>query len=149
MGASVRKIYYNELGQLLELYRHLNEEDPDISGEKGTLELWDRIVTDPGQKIFVVEEDGKLVASCTLILVPNLTRGGKPYALIENVVTHADYRKRGFGRAVLEKAAAAAREAGCYKVMLMTGRKDDGVMTFYEKAGFDRGMKTAFCTKFQ
>jgi hypothetical protein len=33
--------------------------------------------------------------------------------------------------------------------MLMTGRKDEGIMTFYERAGFDRDMKTGFCMKFK
>ncbi len=55
----------------------------------------------------------------------------------------------GYGRAVLRKAVATARENGCYKVMLMTGRKDEGTLTFYEKVGFERGMKTGFCIKFK
>lgn len=133
---------------MLKLYRYLNSEDPDISAEQGTIGLWEKIFNDPGQCVFVAEADGQLVASCILVIVSNLTRGGKPYALIENVVTHDDYRKKGYGRAVLEKAIETAREEGCYKVMLMTGRKDEGINSFYEKAGFDRSMKTGFCIKF-
>ncbi len=42
-----------------------------------------------------------MVATCTLVVIPNLTRGGTPYALIENVVTHTDHRNKGYwqGRA--------------------------------------------------
>ncbi len=149
MIENVRKVYFNELNKLLELYKYLNTEDPDISREQNTINLWENIINDPSLKIFVVEEGDRIVASCTLIIVKNLTRGGKPYALIENVVTHADHRNKGFGKAVLEKAINTAKEEGCYKVMLMTGRKDEGVMTFYEKAGFSRDMKTGFCIKFK
>lgn len=149
MIEKVRKIYFNELNKLLELYKYLNPDDPDISTDPNTIYLWEDIINDPTQKIFVAEEGDRIVASCTLVIVKNLTRGGKPYAIIENVVTHGDYRHKGFGKAVLEKAINTAKEEGCYKIMLMTGRKDEGVMTFYEKAGFDRDMKTGFCIKFK
>lgn len=148
MSCNVRKVREDELDQLLGLYRYLNPDDPDISGREETANLWRSILSDKTQFLFVAEEEGQLVASCTLIIVNNLTRGGNPYALIENVVTREDCRKRGFGRAVLEKAIDTAKRKGCYKVMLMTGRKDEGVLQFYEKVGFRRDIKTGFCIKF-
>ena len=146
---AVRKVRVDELKKLLELYRQLNLDDPDISAANGTKELWNDILRDSDQSIFVVEKDGTLIASCTLVVINNLTRAGKPYALIENVVTHSSYRRMGYGRAVLDKAIAAAREKGCYKIMLMTGRKDEGTLAFYDKSGFERGTKTGFCIKFK
>jgi GNAT superfamily N-acetyltransferase len=148
MACNVRKVREDELDQLLGLYRYLNSGDPDISGREETTNLWRSILNDKAQFLIVAEADGRLVASCTLVIVNNLTRGGSPYALIENVVTHEDYRKRGFGRAVLEKALETAKKHGCYKVMLMTGRKDEGILQFYEKVGFRRDIKTGFCIKF-
>ncbi len=148
LDEKVRLINYDELDKLLLLYRYLNPEDPDISGKDETTALWEKIFNDPHQHVFVIEEDGQIVASCTLVTVNNLTRGGSPYGLVENVVTHGNYRKRGYGKAVLKKAVEAARSIGCYKVMLLTGRKDEGTLTFYENAGFTRGMKTGFCIKF-
>lgn len=79
-----------------------------------------------------------------LVIVPNLTRDTGPFALIENVVTHADYRRHGHGGAVLDAALAAAWEAGCYKVMLMTGPRRESTLRFYERAGLERDSKTAF-----
>ncbi|HEX3028646.1 MAG TPA: GNAT family N-acetyltransferase, partial [Clostridia bacterium] len=64
-----------------------------------------------------------------------------------NVVTHKDYRKRGYGKAVLQKAIEAARERNCYKVMLMTSRKEESTLRFYEEAGFEKGTKTGFVYK--
>ncbi|MBK6004527.1 hypothetical protein JJB11_00365 [Ramlibacter ginsenosidimutans] len=37
--------------------------------------------------------------------------------------------------------------AGCYKVMLQTGRLDEGTFRFYESAGFDRHGKQAFIAR--
>ncbi len=148
MTVTVRKVKPEELDKLLDLYRHLNPEDPDIKGQKHIREIWQEICADPSTYCFAVEEDGLLVSSCTLAVIRNLTRGGQPYGLIENVVTHAAYRKKGYGSAVLEKAVETARSNGCYKVMLMTSRKEESTLNFYEKAGFKRGQKTAFIIKF-
>ena len=91
--------------------------------------------------------DGGPVSSCTLTLTPNLTRGCRPYGVIENVVTDAGFRKRGFAKAVLEKALAYSWSSNCYKVMLMTGRTDEATFRLYESVGFNRHTKQAFvCT---
>ena len=88
--------------------------------------------------------NGELVSTCTLTMIPNLTRMGRPYGLIENVVTHPDYRKQGLGTQVLRYALNIAWEHGCYKVMLMTGSKREETLLFYEKVGFKRDIKTGF-----
>jgi GNAT superfamily N-acetyltransferase len=79
--------------------------------------------------------------------VPNLTRGARPYGLIENVVTHPDWRGRGIGTAVLHHALNLAWDADCYKVMLLTGRTDEATLGFYERAGFAGGEKTGFVAR--
>ncbi|WP_210237842.1 GNAT family N-acetyltransferase [Aliirhizobium smilacinae] len=93
--------------------------------------------------IIVGQAGDALATSCTLVVVPNLTHGGTPYGLIEYVVTHREYRNRGFGRQVLLYAAEAAWKAGCYKVMLMTGSKRRETLDFYLGAGFEQS-KTGF-----
>ena len=110
-------------------------------------ELWKEIFNEPSRYFFVVEEHGLIVSSCTLMVIKNLTRSGKPFGFIENVVTHKDYRNRGFGTAILQKAVEVAKENKCYKVMLLTGRKEESVLRFYEQAGFEKGIKTGFIIK--
>jgi GNAT superfamily N-acetyltransferase len=85
-----------------------------------------------------------LVSSCTLAIIPNLTRGCRSYGVIENVVTHPNRRRIGLGRRVLSAALTAAWQADCYKVMLATGSHREETLRFYEQAGFERGGKTFF-----
>ena len=92
----------------------------------------------------VADLGGQLVATCVLAIIPNLTRGARPYAIIENVVTHKSYRRRGLGTAVLLHAVQAARSRNCYKIMLLTGSQRPETLRFYERVGFTRNVKTGF-----
>jgi GNAT superfamily N-acetyltransferase len=140
----IRKIREDELSSLLSLYRYLHPADPELTVTADVEQLWHRIVANPLLHYFVAEVDGEIVSTCTLAIVPNLTRGARPYGLVENVVTHPDFRRRGIGTRILQASLAFAWEQGCYKVMLLTGRKDDGTLRFYRQAGFEAGVKTGF-----
>jgi GrpB-like predicted nucleotidyltransferase (UPF0157 family) len=76
----------------------LNSDDPKLEINQNLEEHWKEILSDPSLFYFGIEEDGMLVSSCTLAIIKNLTRSARPYGLIENVVTHPEYRKRGNGR---------------------------------------------------
>ena len=142
--AEVRLIRYEELEELLKLYGQLHPDDPLVENEMGLKQVWDEIYNDSNQFYLVLEENGKIVSSCTLAIIKNLTRGLRPYAIIENVITHQEYRKRGYGTKVLHKAIDMAKEKKCYKVMLLTSAKDEATLNFYENAGFTKGIKTGF-----
>ena len=130
-----------DLPALLTLYTHLTGEPPySIEHAEKVFQNFERYA---GSRVFIGWLSERAVASCALVVVPNLTRAGTPYALIENVVTHAQFRKRGYGRAVLEAAIAAAWDAGCYKVMLLAGSKSPEILDFYSAAGFEQS-KTGF-----
>ena len=73
---------------------------------------------------------------------------GRPFALIENVVTRREHRKRGYGRQLVKHAIEAARQQGCYRVTLMTGSRREETLRFYESAGLRRDTKTAFEARF-
>ena len=139
----VREIKKNELSELLELYTHLHELGipEDCERLQNTCE---NIINAENHHIIVCEADGKLVSSCVCVIIPNLTRNIRPYAFIENVVTHTDYRGKGYATACLNYAKELAVKADCYKMMLLTGSKSESTLKFYEKAGYNCADKTAF-----
>ncbi len=92
----------------------------------------------------VCEIDGKIVASCVCVIIPNLTRNVRPYAFVENVVTHGEYRKKGYATDCLNFAKKIAEENHCYKMMLLTGSKEESTLNFYRNAGYNSSDKTAF-----
>lgn len=143
LGVSQR----DELPQLLALYKHLHGNDPELEINAGLLHLWDTILSNPAYRYVVARAENPIISTCALTIIPNLTRGARPYGLIENVVTRPDWRRRGIGTAVLQYTLGLAWEAGCYKVMLMTGQDDEATLRFYEGAGFRRGEKTGFVAR--
>ena len=143
MPVTIREIADEELSALLCLYAHLHPSD-DMPPLGEALTTWKTLRQDPNQHFFGAYWNGALVSTCTLIVVPNLTRRLRPYGLIENVVTHPDYRQRGLGTGLLKHALTTAWERGCYKAMLLTGSKNEETLRFYEQAGFERGGKTGF-----
>lgn len=138
----IRAASREDLPELLQLYRHLIPAENLLDSEQAA-QIWDRFSRYDGSAIYLGIRDGALVSTCTLVVVPNLTRGGASYALIENVVTHAEHRGRGHGKAVLEAAISAAWDRGCYKVMLLTGSKNPATLDFYRSVGFEH-TKTGF-----
>jgi len=143
----IRPIPPDGLDALLALYGHLHEQDAPLPARTEVDAVWRGIQDDPHLICLGGYVAQELVASCTMAIIPNLTRGLRPYGLIENVVTHANHRRRGHGRSLLAHALSLAWSRSCYKVMLMTGRLDEATLRFYEAAGFDRHAKQAFVAR--
>lgn len=139
---SIRDACSSDLPKLQELYSHLNADDEPYSFEEAQ-GIFERFSLYKGSSILLGEVGCEPVTSCTLVIIPNLTRNGKSYALIENVVTHDRWRRRGFGSEILAVAIKRAWEQDCYKVMLMTGSKNPATLAFYAQAGFEQ-TKTGF-----
>ena len=70
-------------------------------------------IDDKNHHIIVAEEEGHLVSSCVCVIIPNLTRGQRPYAFVENVITDKDYRKKGLATACLNFAKDIALRENC------------------------------------
>lgn len=144
---NIRALQLDDLDRLLALYEHLNPGDRPLPPRPRVEAVWKELCTNPAYRYFGGFMGSQLVSSCTLTVIPNLTRGCAPYGLIENVVTHAEHRNNGYGKALLAHALDSAWLSGCYKVMLMTSRKDPATLNFYRSAGFDSGDKTAFIVR--
>lgn len=139
----IREIRENDFDNLLKLYMQLHDNPFPEKNDK-TAAVWNSIVNDKNHHIIVADENGIFVSSCVCVIVPNLTHGQRPYALIENVITDKNYRKKGYATACLNFAKEIAQRENCYKMMLLTGSKSKDTLNFYEQAGYNRNDKTAF-----
>lgn len=141
---TIRPLADGDLDSLLALYRELHTVDAPLPEPEQVRTVWQEIQADPHLHCLGGFLGDALASTCTLVIVPNLTRACRPYALIENVVTTATQRQRGYARELLQHTCNIAWQHGCYKVMLHTGRHDEATLAFYESAGFDRHTKQAF-----
>ena len=139
----LREAVKEDLYELLNLYLFLHEKNIPENSEH--LEnTWKTIIEDINHHIVVKEINGKIVSSCVCVIVPNLTRNIRPYALIENVVTNKEYRGKGYATECLNYAKEIAIKNNCYKMMLLTGTKSENTLAFYKNAGYNSDDKIAF-----
>ena len=139
----VREAVKEDLNELLNLYLFLHEKN--IPENSDYLEnTWKTIIEDINHHIIVNEVNGKIVSSCVCVIIPNLTRNIRPYALIENVVTNEGYCGKGYATECLNYAKEIAIKNNCYKMMLLTGTKNENTLAFYKSAGYNSDDKIAF-----
>lgn len=131
----------DDLDGVLALYRQLHPADPPVPDARDTFTT---ILDRPGLHLYVLVDGDTIVATTYLNLIPNLTRGGAPYAVIENVVVDEARRGTGLGKQIMAATLQAAWDAGCYKVMLQTGSRRESTHAFYRRCGFDPEEKTAY-----
>jgi GNAT superfamily N-acetyltransferase len=140
----VRFAKYNDFEGIMDLYEFLNPGDT-LAPLNHLKNIWDEIMNDSQRYRYVVVEDkDKLLATSCITIIPNLTRKGRPYALIENVITHPDYRRKGFGRAMIQLLLDFARDNDCYKVMLLSAANRTAADEFYKSMGFNGDIKKGF-----
>lgn len=135
---NIRKAKGTDAEALKVLYfEHLTRFPPQ---EEQDLSLWqnmlDKFAQDENMYLLVLEIDKQVVASVQMAIIESLTHNVRPFAIVENVVTHANYRNRGYASALLTKATEIAKEKGCYKMSLETGSNKESTLNFYRKNGF-------------
>ncbi len=139
----IREANRDDLKDILELYLDLHETEIPEDSEHLS-DTWEQIINDENHHLIVCEVEGKIVSSCVCVIIPNLTRNVRPYAFVENVVTHRDFRGKGYATECLNFAKGIAVNVNCYKMMLLTGSKSEETLNFYKKAGYNSTDKTAF-----
>lgn len=139
----VREAKNEDLKELLELYLCLHEESVPEQSDYLSF-TWSQILEDENHHLIVNERNGKIVSSCVCVIIPNLTRNVRPYAFVENVVTHSDFRGQGLATECLNYAKQIAQQNNCYKMMLLTGSKEKKTLDLYRRAGYNSADKTAF-----
>ena len=140
---TVRLAREDDLTSLLELFACAEVSDHVQPIERARA-IWAETLASDAVDVFVAVEEGRVAATCMLITAPNLLRGGRRHGVLENVVSHPDFRRSGYGRAVVEAALKAAWKKDCHHVMMQSGRQDPAVHRFYKDRGFVGGLRTAY-----
>lgn len=143
----IREAQKTDLKALMLLYTQLhnnnnNNKMPVI--DNNIEQIWSDILSDPNHHIVVGVLEEKIVSSCVIVIIKNLTHNHRPYGLIENVITSKEFRGRGYATDILKFAKTIAQFENCYKIMLMTGSKKEAALNFYKRAGYNDKDKTAF-----
>ena len=82
----VRSAAKTDLTGLLDLYTRFHDNAmPRL--DEGLSALWVAILADTNHHVIVGISGERIVSSCVMVIVPNLTHNQRPYAFIENVRT--------------------------------------------------------------
>ena len=136
---SIRKAVIDDFDQAIRLYAELVGHEKVDFGDTGLVQ-WKTVLEHPGTTVFCSELDDHIVGVTTLHVLPNTTYLGRPYALIENVVTLKRLQGQGLGRQLMEHVIDVAWQQDCYKIMLLTGQHV-GARGLYERLGFSADEK--------
>jgi GNAT superfamily N-acetyltransferase len=135
-GVELRGASRDDLPEILALLSQLHDRDAPLSIDDRLTSTFTDILSSPARIILVALLEDRLVGTLDLSVMANLTRAGRPWAVIENVVVDHDSRRRGVGRAMIDVAAEVAREVGCYKLQLVSHERRDAADALYRATGF-------------
>ena len=137
----IRAATEDDIPRILELYKELVITTSEVEQNRNpSLEDYRRVYAQiramPGHELLIAEEEGEVIGSVVLLIVPNLSHGTSPWAVVENLIVTRKQRRRGVGRQLMKDAIARAREAGCYEIQLNSNKKRRGAHQFYGEMGF-------------
>ncbi len=135
-----------DLASLLDLFR-VSEVSSSAEPIERAEQIWQETLSHAGVAVFVSADDAQIVASCMLITAPNLLRAGRRHGFLENVVTHPAFQGQGHGRAVVGAALAEAWIRDCHHVLMQSGRQDPRVHRFYQRCGFEPGLRIGYVAR--
>jgi ribosomal protein S18 acetylase RimI-like enzyme len=138
---TIREATEKDIPRILELYRQLTiTTSPTEHNYSADLDVYRRsfakIESLTGYELLVAEEKSEVVGTIVLIIVPNLSHKALPWAAVENVVVDERYRRQGIGRLLMDYATARAKEAGCYKIQLISDKRRTEAHKFYRTLGY-------------
>jgi GNAT superfamily N-acetyltransferase len=137
---TIRSASRGDARGLVGLYRELADGRADAEPAEVVRaeSLLDSIAQHSDRFLLVAQHsDGRLVGTVDLLVVPNLTHRGRPWAVVENVVVIGNRRRSGVGTALMHEAIERAVHAGCYKVQLQSAKHRSGAHAFYRALGFE------------
>lgn len=135
MTITIRAAVESDLPALLALYGELHPGDTPLATEAAG-PIWREITAQAGRTVLLAIVDARAAGTLDCTVLPNLTRGGRPFMLVENMVVSSSVRRLGVGRQLLAAAVDRAGTTGCYKIQLLSHLTRGEAHLFYESCGF-------------
>ena len=140
--AEIRLAKESDIPRILELYHELTMITTKV--EQGLSTSWDdyrkvftEISSNPRRALLVAEYDGDVVGTVALYIIPNLSHGATPYALVENLVVNHKYRRRGIGKKLMEYTIARAKQERCHRIELCSSKGRKEAHRLYRSVDFE------------
>ena len=106
---------------------------------KEKLEFLDNILTDEKSELLVAESGGKLLGYIQLNVIEAEmvhTLKSRRYTKVRDVAVRQDYRRSGYGNALMQAAERWASERGIDTIELNVWEFNRGASAFYQKLGY-------------
>ena len=136
---NIRPAKEKDIPRLLELYRQLsfNPEEYNVPPQKECRRAFKEMAKVPRYSLLVAEENGEVIGTMVLAILPSIAHQAQPFAVIEHSVVDEKRRSKGVGKALMEHCVKLAKEAGCYKIMLSSDKRRNRAHKFYKSLGFE------------
>jgi L-amino acid N-acyltransferase YncA len=148
----IRLATEEDIPRILELYQQLAITTSEVEGQRclsldDYQQVFGEISRFRGCELVVAEDHGEVIGSLVLVIVPNLSHGALPWAIIENVIVDRKQRRRGVGRQLMEYAITRAKESNCCRMGLISSKSRREAHHFYRALGFEASAE-GFCRHF-
>lgn len=136
----VRVAQPGDAGRIETLYRQL------VPGQPVTVlaERIRQIAEDPQTVLYVCEADGEVNATALVSLCRDVMFGMQPFAVIENIVVHDQFRGCGAGAMLINEIERFCASRDCSKIMLLSSSSRSEAHQFFDKMGFLGDSKRGF-----
>lgn len=94
--------------------------------------------------LLVCDDSGEIIATTLVCLCQDVMFDSQPFALVENVVVSADYKREGIGKSMMDYIEVFCLEQDCSKIMLQTSSENRDARDFYTAMGYDSHAKVGF-----
>ena len=134
----IRKAAAKDIPALQELYKQLSFEPEKYvkAPEPDCRKVLKEIEKNNNYHLLVAEDDGKVVGTTFLAVLPGFAHTDKSFAVIEYVVVDANVRSKGIGKTLIDECKKIAKDAGAYKIMLASSKQRLRAHKFYRNMGF-------------
>ena len=128
----------SDLEAVLNLYAQPEFDDGKVLPRDQAQLILRRIRSYPSYRIYIATHSGNVVGTFALMIMDNLGHLGATSAIVEDVAVSPSSQGQGVGKAMMQHAMELARAAGCYKLVVSSGKNRADAHEFYKSLGWEQ-----------